>query len=88
VAVVFDFAGGQLEISLASLLAFIGLMAFLLVVPLYFNLAVNHRDFIDEHWGDGSIDDDDWGVSIAEAKRTINRRLAELADRADARPAR
>jgi hypothetical protein len=84
VAVVFDFAGGQLEVSIGLLLAFLGLTAFLVVVPFYFNLAVNGRDFIDEHWGDGSIDDDDWGLSIADAKRRVNARLAELADRAEA----
>jgi hypothetical protein len=37
--------------------------------------------WIDKFWGDGSIDDDDWGLAIANARQTGNQRRSGLAER-------
>jgi hypothetical protein len=87
-AVTFDFAGSPVEVSGAFLLLFAGLCLLLVLLPSYFNRSVNgEHDYIDQYWGDGSIDDDDWGLAVLEAKRATSRQLAELADRSAARAA-
>ena len=85
-AVSFDYAGSTVDVSAALVLEFVGLCILLVAPALYFNRSVNHEgDYIDEHWGDGSIDDDDWGLALADARRATSRQLAELADRSTAR---
>ena len=69
--------------SALDLLAFFGFILFLVFSGLYFNLRNGH-EYVDEHWGEGDIDDEDWGYSLAAAKAATRRRLAELADRHDA----
>jgi hypothetical protein len=87
-AVLVDFAGTGVDVSASFLAFFAGFCLLLVVLALYFNLSGNHDEwYLDEHWGDASIDDDDWGFSIAEARRATNRKLAELADRDGARAA-
>ena len=88
VAVQLDFAGGGVEVSATFLAAFAGFCFLLVAMALYFNLSGNHHEwYVDEHWGDASIDDDDWGLAIADARRASRRKLSELADRDSARPA-
>ena len=83
-AVVMNFGGSEVDVSATFLAAFMGFCAFLVAVALYFNLSGNHDEWhIDEHWGDASIDDDDWGLAIAEARHAARRTLADLADRAE-----
>jgi hypothetical protein len=79
-----DFAGSGVDIPAGSLALFFGICVAFVLAALYFNLANGH-EYVDEHWGDGSIDDDDWGMSLADARRATQRRLAELADRHDAK---
>ena len=79
-ALLMDFAGSGVEVSAGFLLGFAGLVMLLPLLALYFNLRNHDELFVDEHWGDGSIDDDDWGFALAEARRTTSRKLAALAD--------
>jgi len=78
-----DFAGSGVDVPASQLIGFFAFILFLVFAALYFNLKNGHT-YVDEHWGEGEIDDDDWGFSLAEAKAKTRRRLAELADRADA----
>ena len=64
------------------LIGFFSFVFFLVFTALYFNLRNGH-EYVDEHWGEGDIDDEEWGYSLAAAKAATRRRLAELADRAD-----
>jgi hypothetical protein len=82
-ALMFDFAGSGVDIPAASLVFFFAICVAIVLCALYFNLSNGH-EFVDEHWGEGDIDDEDWGFSLAEAKRATQRRLAELAERHDA----
>jgi hypothetical protein len=82
-AVAMDFAGSGVDIPAIQLVLFFAFVLFLVFAALYFNLRNGH-EFVDEHWGEGDIDDEDWGYSLAEAKAATRRRLAELADRHDA----
>ena len=82
-AYTFDFAGSPVNASPLYLLGFFGFILFLVFAALYFNLRNGH-EYVDEHWGEGDIDDEEWGYSLAEARAATRRRLAELADRADA----
>ena len=85
-AVAVEFAGGGGDVSLTFMLGFFGFCVFLVAMALYFNLTRNHHEYyLDEHWGDASIDDDEWGFALADAKRATQRKLAELADRDSAR---
>jgi len=85
-AVLIDFAGTDVAVSATFMAAFMGFCLLLVVLALYFNLSGNHDEwYIDEHWGDASIDDDEWGLAIADARRATKRTLAELADRNAAR---
>jgi hypothetical protein len=77
-----DFAGSGVDVPAGQLILFFAFVLSLVFAALYFNLKNGH-DYVDEHWGEGDIDDDDWGFSLAEAKAKTQRRLAELADRAD-----
>jgi hypothetical protein len=36
---------------------------------------------VDKFWGDGSIDDDDWGLAVFNARQAGNQRRAEMAER-------
>ena len=81
--VAMDFAGSGVDIPAIQLVGFFAFMLFLVFSALYFNLKNGH-EFVDEHWGGGDIDDEDWGYSLAAAKAATRRRLAELADRHDA----
>lgn len=81
-AVMMDFAGSGVDVPAIQLFAFFGFCLLLVSAGLYFNLKNGH-EYVDEHWGEGDIDDEEWGYSLAEARRTTQRRLAELADRAD-----
>jgi hypothetical protein len=81
-AVMMDFAGSGVDVPASQLILFFGFVLSLVFAALYFNLKNGH-EYVDEHWGEGDIDDEDWGFSLAEAKRATKRRLAELADRAD-----
>ena len=81
-AVLFDFGGSGVDVPAGFVAAFMGVLVLFVVFALYFNLTGNHSEwYIDEHWGDASIDDDDWGLAIAEARRNSRRTLTELADR-------
>ena len=82
-ALVFDFAGSGVDIPAGSLLLFFAICLSIVLGALYFNLGNGHT-YVDEHWGEGDIDDEDWGYSLAAAKAATRRRLAELADRHDA----
>ncbi|MBV9410238.1 MAG: hypothetical protein JO148_01470 [Acidimicrobiia bacterium] len=78
-----DFAGSGVDVPASQIILFFAFVLFLVFAALYFNLKNGHT-YVDEHWGAGDIDDEDWGFSLAEAKAATRRRLAELADRADA----
>ena len=78
-----DFAGTAVETSAAYLVGFFAFCLFLVLAALYFNLKNGH-EYVDEHWGEGDIDDEEWGYSLAQAKAATRRRLAELAERHDA----
>ena len=82
-ALVFDFAGSGVDIPAGSLLLFFAICLSIVLGALYFNLGNGHT-YVDEHWGEGDIDDEEWGYSLAAAKAATRRRLAELADRHDA----
>ena len=82
-ALMFDFAGSGVDVPAASLLSFFAICLAIVLGALYFNLGNGHT-YVDEHWGEGDIDDEDWGFSLAEARRATQRRLAELAERHDA----
>ena len=82
-ALVFDFAGSGVDIPAGSLLLFFAICLSIVLGALYFNLGNGHT-YVDEHWGEGDIDDEDWGFSLAEARAATKRRLAELAERHDA----
>lgn len=82
-ALMMDFAGSGVDIPASQLIGFFAFILFLVFAALYFNLRNGH-EYVDEHWGEGDIDDEDWGYSLAEAKAATRRRLAELADRHDA----
>ena len=82
-ALVFDFAGSGVDIPAGSLLLFFAICLSIVLGALYFNLGNGHT-YVDEHWGEGDIDDEDWGYSLAAAKAATRRRLADLADRHDA----
>ncbi|MCU1451350.1 MAG: hypothetical protein JWP02_3520 [Acidimicrobiales bacterium] len=85
-AVAVDFAGSGVDVSAAFMVEFFGFCVLLVAMAMFFNRSVNHTGwYVDEHWGDGSIDDDDWGLSIAEARKSTSRALKELADRDEAR---
>jgi len=81
-AVMMDFAGSGVDVPAAQLIGFCAFCLFLVFAALYFNLRNGH-EYVDEHWGAGDIDDEDWGYSLAQARAATKRRLAELADRAD-----
>jgi len=81
-AVAMDFAGSGVDIPAIQLIGFFAFILFLVFAALYFNLRNGH-EYVDEHWGEGDIDDEEWGFSLAEARAATRRRLAELADRAD-----
>ena len=81
-ALVFDFAGSGVDIPAGSLLLFFAICLSIVLGALYFNLGNGHT-YVDEHWGEGDIDDEEWGYSLAAAKAATRRRLAELAARAD-----
>ena len=82
-AVAMDFAGSGVDIPAIQLVGFFAFMLFLVFSALYFNLKNGH-EFVDERWGEGDIDDEDWGYSLAEAKAATRRRIADLAERHDA----
>ena len=77
-----DFAGSGVDVPAVQLIGFFAFTLFLVFAALYFNLRNGH-EYVDERWGEGDIDDDDWGFSLAEARAATRRRLAELADRHD-----
>ena len=79
-----DFAGSPMNASPAFLVGFFAFLIFLVFTAMYSSLKNGH-EYVDEHWGEGDIDDEDWGFSLAEARAATRRRLAELADRADGR---
>ena len=82
------FAGAGVDVSGWFMASFAGFMLLLVALAFYFNLTPNHREwYVDEHWGDGSIDDDDWGLAVAESRLAARRKLAELAERNTARRA-
>jgi hypothetical protein len=37
--------------------------------------------WVDKFWGDGSIDDDDWGLAVFNARQAGDQRRTELAER-------
>ena len=82
-ALLWDFAGTGVETSGAYVVGFFAFSMFLVFAALYFNLKNGH-EYVDEHWGEGDIDDEEWGYSLAQAKAATRRRLAELAERHDA----
>jgi hypothetical protein len=82
-AVMIDFAGSGVDVPVSQLVLFFAFCLSLVFAALYFNLKNGH-EYVDEHWGEGDIDDEDWGFSLAEAKLATKRRLTELADRHDA----
>jgi len=85
-AVMMDFAGSGVNISATFLLAFWGACLLLVGLAFYFTLTKSPDEwYIDEHWGDASIDDD-WALALADAKRTSRGKLRELADRDTRRP--
>jgi hypothetical protein len=85
-AVAVDFGGSGVDVSASFMAAFAGFCLLLVFLAMYFNRSVNHTGwYVDEHWGDGSIDDDDWGLAVADARQSTSRTLKELADRAEAR---
>jgi hypothetical protein len=79
-----DFGGSQMGASPLFLIGFFAFILFLVFAALYFNLRNGH-EYVDEHWGEGDINDEDWGYSLAAAKAATRARLAELADRHDAK---
>ena len=81
-AVAMDFAGSGVNIPAIQLAGFFAFLLFMVFAALYFNLRNGH-EYVDEHWGEGDIDDEEWGFSLAEAKAATRRRLSELASRAD-----
>ena len=81
-AVLMDFAGSAVDVPAVQLIGFFAFCLFLVFAALYFNLRNGH-EYVDEHWGEGDIDDEEWGYSLTEARAASRRRLAELADRAD-----
>ena len=87
-AVALEFAGEPVDVSGTWLLGFVGFVLLLVAVPLCFNMTNHGANYIDEYWGDGSIDDDDWGLAIAEARIAAARQHAELAERSEARQLR
>ena len=85
-AMMFDLGGTTVDVPGTTVLAFSAFVLLLVALPLYFNRSVNHEsEYVDERWGYGSIDDDEWGMVVAEAKLAVKGRLADLAERADAR---
>lgn len=52
---------------------------------IYSAVGQQHRvaddNWVDKFWGDGSIDDDEWGLSVFNARQTGDRKRAELAER-------
>lgn len=83
---VFDFGGTEVSVPGTTLLGFVAFVLVLVALPLYFNRSINHEsEYVDDRWGYGSIDDDEWGLVVADARRAVRGRLAELAERADAR---
>ena len=84
-AVMMDFAGSGVNVSATFLIAFWGACLLLVGLGFYFTLTKNPDEwYIDEHWGDASIDDD-WALALADAKRSTQRKLTVLADRDSAR---
>jgi hypothetical protein len=84
VAVAFDFAGGRVDVAGTWLLFFLFMVLVVPAMTLYFNRSINHdSDWVDERWGDGSIDDDDWGLAVTTARTATNSTLCGLAERAD-----
>ena len=82
---VFDFGGTEVSVPATTVVAFTAFVLFLVAVPLYFNRSVNHEsEYVDERWGYGSIDDE-WDLTVADAKAAVRSRLRELAERSDAR---
>ena len=79
VAVAFDFAGGRVDVAGTFLVGFLLLTLLCVVVPLLFNQSADPSLYVDEHWGNGSIDDDDWGMDVAAARRATQVRLRALA---------
>lgn len=83
---VFDFGGTEVSVSGWFLLGFVAFTLLLVGMAIYFNRSVNHEsEYVDERWGYGSIDDDEWGMVVADARRAVRGRLADLAERSDAR---
>jgi hypothetical protein len=60
VAVAFDFAGGRVDVAGTFLIGFLLLTMACVVVPLFFNQSADPSLYVDEHWGNGAIDDDEW----------------------------
>jgi hypothetical protein len=86
-AVAFEYAGSPVDLPLLWITGFVLFLLLLVAWPVYFNRSVNHEgDYIDERWGYGTVDDDEWGLAVADARRAANRYLVHLAERADSRP--
>ena len=83
--VAMDFGGIGVDVSGWFLAGFFGFCLLLVAIPIYCNRSGTDDDYFDERWGAGSIDDDEWGLSIAAARRRSQRVLRELADRDDRR---
>jgi hypothetical protein len=86
VALTFDYAGSAVDVSGSWLAGFCAFCLMLVTLTVYFNRSTNHDAyFVDEHWGDGSIDDEDWAIAVDGARRTVREQLRELAERSAAR---
>ena len=84
-AMLFDLGGTTVDVPATTVLAFSAFVLLLVALPLYFNRSVNHEsEYVDERWGNGSIDDE-WDLVVADAKQAVRARLRELAERSDAR---
>ena len=79
IAVAFDFAGGRIDVAGTFLVGFLLLTMACVVVPLFFNQSADPSLYVDEHWGNGAIDDDEWGLDVAAARRSTQVRLRALA---------
>ena len=83
--VLIDYGGTPAHVSNGTI-AFVGFCCLLVVLAIYFNRSTNHEsEYVDERWGYGSINDDDWGLVVAEARLAVRDRLRDMAERADAR---
>jgi hypothetical protein len=78
-ALAFEYGGTPVDVPASWLLGFCGFCFLLVVMTVYFNRSTNHDAYyVDEHWGDGSIDDDDWALAILDARRAANSKLRDL----------